>query len=84
MNIKLKKWLALRWQDYCYHSWLFLLMHTTMHGSMNIKLKKWLGLRWQDYCYHSWLFPLIHTTMHGSMNIKFKKKMVRPTLARLL
>jgi len=51
---------------------------------MNIKLKKWLGLRWQDYCYHSWLFPLIHTTMHGSMNIKFKKKMVRPTLARLL
>jgi len=52
MNIKLKKWLGLRWQDYCYHSWLFLLIHTTMHGSMNIKLKKWLGLRWQDYCNH--------------------------------
>jgi len=47
--------------------WLFLLIHTTMHGSMNIKF---INAKQAIEIASCWLFLLIHAMMHGSINIK--------------
>ena len=73
-----------RWNNkFCYKvasCWLFLLNHTTMHGSMNIKFKNthtWLQIYSSIYCTH---FPAILKFENGPLESKIQNSINHLTM----